>query len=65
MKEALASVIFHAVNYWYLCEEYFFQYQNVMRCFICIDPGWQEADQKSAKSIQTEGMDIKSLQTQV
>lgn len=36
-----------------------------MNCFIHIDPGWQEADQKSAKSIQTEGMDIKSLQTKV
>lgn len=36
-----------------------------MNCFIHIDPGWQEADQKSAKSIQTEGMGIKSLQTKV
>lgn len=36
-----------------------------MECFILIDPEWQEADQKTAKSIQTEGMDIKSLQTKV
>lgn len=38
---------------------------NVMNRNIRVDSGWEEADQKSAKSVQTEGLDVGLLQTKV
>lgn len=34
------------------------KYHNVISGFIHVDSGWEEADHRSAKSVQTEGMDI-------
>lgn len=43
----------------------FEKHHIVINCFTPVDSGWEEADQKSAKSNKAEGMAVQFFQTQV